>query len=262
MTCRYEHFLTDWYARQCAALQIDGTVDERSISFRKIWEWAAIIQALEERDMLEPDRSGMGFAVGQEPLASIFASRGVGVLASDMPGGDTYWSNTGQHAASLDALYLPGHLSRADFDRLVSFQPVDMNDISALQSESADFIWSSCAIEHVGSLELAKRFVLDSTRLLKPGGVAVHTTEYNCTSNTETIEVGDNVIFRRQDIEALEERLRAICCGMERPDFDPGVHSFDLLYDEEPYFTTGKKHIKLKIGNFVSTSFLLIVRKG
>jgi hypothetical protein len=257
--CRYEHFLSDWYARHCRVLGFDPAVDERPASYRKIWEWAAILQTLEERGMLQHGKRAIGFAVGQEPLPSIFAGHGVSVLASDMPHGE-YWEGTGQHANT--ALFVPEHVSREEFDRLVEFQAVDMTDITSLADGEADFIWSSCAIEHVGSLDLASRFVLDSMRLLKRGGIAVHTTEINCSSNEQTIEAGDNVLFRRRDIEALGDRLRDIRCGMARPDFEMGTHAHDLDYDEEPYFTSGRTHIKLKIGPFVSTSFLIIAHKA
>lgn len=259
--CRYEHFLTEWYARQCAVLGIDPAVDERPASYRKIWEWAAILEALESRGFIQAGKTGFGFAVGQEPLPSVLAARGVKVIASDLPEGGQ-WVETGEHTASLDPLFHPAHLSRAEFDRLVSFQPVNMNEIGHLPDACADFIWSSCAIEHVGSLDKAKRFVLDSMRLLKPGGIAVHTTEINCSSNEATIEDGNNVLFRRSDIEQLGDALRNIRCGMTRPDFEMGVHPFDLDYDVPPYFNSGRKHIKLEIGGFVSTSFLIVAHKG
>ena len=51
---------------------------------RKVWEYCFIAQALRERDMLSPERSGLGFAVGQEPLTSLFASYGCKILATDL----------------------------------------------------------------------------------------------------------------------------------------------------------------------------------
>ena len=73
--------------------------------------------------------------------------------------------------------------------------------------------------------------------------------------------MGDNVLFRRRDIEELGYRLREQRCWMDTPDFQLGTHDFDVDYDEEPYFTTDRRHIKLKIGPFISTSFLLVLRK-
>lgn len=62
--CRYEHFLSEWYARQCEVLGFDTVFCEKGpASYRKIWEWAAILQALSERGLLAPDKRGLGFAV-------------------------------------------------------------------------------------------------------------------------------------------------------------------------------------------------------
>ena len=38
-------------------------------------------------------------------------------------------------------------------------------------------------------------FIEGAMNLLKPGGIAVHTTEYNVSSNEETIMEGNDVIF-------------------------------------------------------------------
>ena len=46
-------------------------------------------------------------------------------------------------------------------------------------------------------------FVINSMRVLKPGGVAVHTTEFNLSSNDDTIEARDLCVYRRRDIELL-----------------------------------------------------------
>ena len=259
--CRYEHFTSDWYLTQSKALLFNQAVDDPTLSHRKNWEWAAITQALEDADMLRPDRKGLGFAVGTELLPSIFASRGAKILATDRaePG---HWAETGQHGTGLDPLFQPSVLSRRDFRARVQFQHVDMNEIQDLPSDAFDFLWSSCAIEHVGSLELAMNFVKNAMRLLRRGGIAVHTTEFNCSSTTDTVEEGDNVIFRRRDIERLAAELRLMRCGMQEPDFECGVHPFDLDYDEPPFFSSERMHIKLLIDGFVATSFLMVIHKG
>jgi hypothetical protein len=43
-------------------------------SHRKLWEWCYIAQVLWERGLLQPGRPGLGFGVGHEPLAALFAS--------------------------------------------------------------------------------------------------------------------------------------------------------------------------------------------
>ncbi len=99
-------------------------------------------------------------------------------------------------------------------------------------------------------------------KYLRPGGVAVHTTEFNLTSNDKTIDSGGFVIYRKCDIEALDRHLRSNRCGLEPVDFYGGSHQFDLDYDTEPYFKNGKPHVKLQLGSFVSTSILLVIHKG
>lgn len=263
--CRYEHFLTDWYAKWCQIMGFDPAVRiEVDASYRKIWEFAFICQGLFERDMLAPGRKGIGFAVGTEPLSSLFANRGCEIVATDLPssGHDTRWTATGQHATDADALFYANHVQAEDFKRLVGFRPVNMNHLECLPDNEFDFAWSSCAIEHVGSIDLGAAFVKNSMRILKPGGIAIHTTEFNCSSNEDTIFEGENVIFRRRDLEKLGDELRLQRCRTEVLDFDVGGHQFDMDYDEEPYFSTKSRHIKLMIGGHVATSFGIIVKKA
>lgn len=213
--------------------------------------------------MLVEGKKGLGFAVGTEPLAAAFASRGVSVVATDLHSGASTedWAETGQHAASLESLIHPHILDEERFRQLVSFQPADMNHLEEFEDESFDFVWSSCALEHIGNLDAGLSFVVNATRLLKPGGMAAHTTEYNVSSNRDTITEGD-CIYRRQDIERLDYSLRPVRCGLEPVDFNAGVHSYDLDYDTPPYFGEGPRHIKLLLGGYVSTSMLLVVRKA
>jgi hypothetical protein len=91
-----------------------------------------------------------------------------------------------------------------------------------------DFIWSSCALEHLGSLQAGLDFILRSCAMLTAGGIAVHTTEFNVGSDTDTIEEGDSVIYRRRDILGLCERLRRAGFDLARPDFDVGNHRVDV----------------------------------
>ena len=124
-----------------------------------------------------------------------------------------------------------------------------------------DFLWTSCAFEHLGSLRAGLDFVVDAMRLLRPGGIAVHTTEFNLTSNWRTKRWGRDVIYRRRDIETLARRLRQSECLLEPVDFASGSHPFDFDYDTKPFMSAGKPHVKLKIGRFVATSILLVIRK-
>jgi SAM-dependent methyltransferase len=260
--CRYEDFLSSWYRGWAVRL---GFSSEHI--HRKVWEWCAIAQALDERDMLRVGRVGCGFAVGKEPLPSLFASTGTKITATDAfpgdgsPGG---WADTNQYASALDDIYMPKIVSENLFRENVEFRHADMRDPTTFPDRQYDFLWSSCAFEHLGSLEAGHRFVLDAAnRLLKPRGLALHTTEFNVSSEDETVITGGSVIYRRKDIDALAASLRRIRCGMAPVDYDLGnTTPEDLNYDYPPYGTHGCLTIKFLLDDFVATSVLLIIRKG
>jgi SAM-dependent methyltransferase len=262
--CRYDHFESEWYSRAREALRLPPFGPNWQYGWRKAWEWAAIYETLAARGMLVEGKSGIGFAVGTEMLPSVFASRGVSILASDLElsQSNEAWTETDQHAGSIEALFKPDYVDRSSFDRLVKFQPVDMNDLSALPSAAFDFAWSSCAFEHIGNVDDGLNFVVNAMRLLKPGGVAVHTTEFDVSSNDVSCSIPHASVYRRQDIERLDYMLRPIQCGLEYIDYNPGHHANDLNYDRPPFMTGAHPHIKLEFLGHVVTSILLIVRKA
>lgn len=278
MICRQQDFTSEWYQRWTQKiadaapdlpedqLAVWGTVWQGMRGkwlHRKLWEWCAVAQALEERDMLRAGRTGIGFAVGQEPLPSLFAARGVHLVASDFHGEGSReaWATTGQLGDSLKAIHWPKVLPAAEFGERATYQNIDMRNLSAVPRAAYDFSWSSCSFEHLGSLDAGLQFLVDSLECLRPGGIAVHTTEFNVSSNDATKETGDDVIYRRKDIEAFDARLRGMGYGIEALNFDAGHDQHDLAYDFPPWYTHGRQHLKLQIHGFVSTSILLIIRK-
>jgi len=243
----------------CKALREDFSY------YRKLWEWAFVCQALYERDCLQPGRRGLGFAVGREALPSLFASFGCEIVGSDLPEDDprkSEWDRTRQWAEDLAALNRLGICPQEAFEARVAFHPCDMNHIPE-QLRDFDFTWSSCAFEHCGSLELGKQFILNQVDCLKPGGVAVHTTEFNLTSNTRTLEEGQTVIFRRDDMEDLVRRLRSLGHEVEPLCLDLGRHRLDRYVDEPPYDGPEDKwnHLRLHFSRWAVSSVGLIIRK-
>lgn len=266
VVCRAEHFFEPWYGKWAERLGVDdqnAQIEQRNLH-RKSWEWAAITQALFERGKLKPGMRGLCFAVGKEKLPSLFASMGCDITATDIGRDDiaANWRNTGQYAGAAKALFYEEYLSEKEFNARVTYQHADMRDLdpAGIEQETYDFIWSSCSFEHLGNLEAGLDFVLNANRFLKRGGIAVHTTEFNISSNTETIESGETVIYRETDLRELERRLSRRGAKLAALDLDSGAHEYDLAYDYAPYHGNGRMHIKLKIGDFICTSVLLIVQ--
>ena len=236
---------------------------------RKLWELAYICQALEERGMLEPGRRGLGFAVGAERLPSLFAARGCEVVATDLAPDDCRrvpWAQTGQWLGARDPLNQWGLCDPDAFSRRVSFRPVDMNDVPQ-DLAGFDFTWSTCSFEHCGSLERGLRFLERQMQCLRPGGVAVHTTEFNLSSNTDTWETSNCVVYRLRDIEGVARRLVDASHRVEPLDVDVGDHPLDQFVDQPPYSdihsvpAPSVKHLRLNLAGFASTSIGLIISR-
>ncbi len=227
---------------------------------RKLWEWCFITQALFERNLLAPGVSGLGFAVGTEPLTGFFCSLGASITATDLfseVAKKRGWDIANQNASSMESLNLRGLCPDELFNRNCTFQHVDMTKIPG-DLKGFDFIWSSCALEHLGSLQKGEEFILNAMNCLKPGGFAIHTTEYNFSSNSTTLTSGGTVLFRRQDIEKIIGKLLRAGHLIDI-DYASGDMPLDSYIDLPPY--THDPHIKLEFEKYVITSIALIIQK-
>ena len=97
-------------------------------------------------------------------------------------------------------------------------------------------------------------------KTLKMGGVACHTSELNLSSNAETIETGETVLYREDDIRRFVNRLRGRGHICELLPFNLGASFVDHLVDLPG--SGGDVHLKLKLGQFVTTSFGIVVTRG
>ena len=252
--CTARQFSEPAYRACSEALTIDpGTLH------RKNWEWVYIVQALKTAGMLRNGTRGLGFGTGQEPIVSLLASHGVDVVATDAPVEMSQaWTGSNQHAKQLLDLYKPAIVDREQFDAHVTFEVVDMRRIPA-HLRGFDFLWSSCALEHLGSLQAGIDFITGALDCLRPGGVAVHTTEFNVDSNDRTIEEKWLSVYRKKDVEALVASLEARGHEVWPVNYSPGDTELDEHVDHPPY---GLPHLKLRFGDFTITSLGLIVRRG
>ena len=232
---------------------------------RKQWEFIFIVRALLAAGVVGPGRRGLVFAAGREPLISYFASHGAHITATDMDPGlavTAGWASTNQHSKTLDDLYRPHLLSHEDFEQRVRFSVADMNKLNTSWYGKYDFVWSTCSLEHVGSIALGKLFALKSMNLLKPGGVAVHTTEFTLSSNDDTITEGSTVLWRRTDVEELVQDLKGFGFATSGVCFSSGRHPLDQHIDlpiHGKYNATN--HMKLQLENHIVTSVGWVARR-
>jgi SAM-dependent methyltransferase len=227
---------------------------------RKLWEYTWIAAAAEEAGMLAPGRRGLGFGIGREPLAAGFAARGVAVLATDAPSAISIrqgWHATGQFAQERLAAFHPGLIDREAFDRLVTFRAVDMTSVPR-DLRGFDFCWSSCALEHLGSLRAGLDFIEASLRTLRPGGLALHTTEFNLDDGGTTLETTGLSLYRRRELLPFLQKLADRGHDVWPVSLDPGDEPEDRYVDAPPFSPV---HLKVLIEGFRCTSIGLGIRR-
>jgi SAM-dependent methyltransferase len=257
-TCSAADMRHPQFLEFCAALHLPPAFH------RKLWEWAFVTYHLQRLGAVGSGKRGLVFGVGAETLPEYFASLGADIVATDAPpdiGVSAGWQSTNQFVGSADRLWRGSHIDRATFLSRVSYETCDMTNIPS-HLAGFDFCWSSCCFEHLGSLEAGADFVVNSVEnTLRPGGVAVHTTEFNLTSNDETLTDGPTVIYRKRDMEELINRLRQRGHDVSDLKIAPHTDPLDFHVDIPPN-APGAPHLKLRMSKYNVTSVGLAIRRG
>lgn len=235
------------YLEIAALLQLDLTLD------RKNWEYCFIVNAIQKYAAIGPGTRGLAFGCGMEFITSVMAATGSDILATDYVEQSHDWQ-----AKGLDDLYSPLHIDRETFDARVRFQHLDMNQIDESLT-GFDYLWSTGSLEHIGGYDNGLAFVENAMRCLKPGGIAVHTTEFTITSDSVGFDSPTLSFYCRRDIERLAERLLA-AGHMIVLNFERGNTVADTHVDLPPYHHG--RTLCAHFSNHVITSIGIIIQKG
>ena len=255
--CTQNQFNNDIYVDWCKKMANEPRYH------RKQWEFVYIAQVLKTHSMLASGKKGLGFGVGQEPLPALFASFGCNILATDVAVEEAVgkkWAKVGQHLGNVNQVPFQGICEEEIFFSLVEFRAQDMNAIEPdLQQGEFDFAWSACALEHLGSIKHGLDFIRNTLNCVKKGGLVVHTTEFNVSSNIFTIDNNPTtVLFRKRDLMGLIKQLRKEAYIIDI-NWHSGDQPLDKYVDMPPY--KEDPHLKLKLGRYVSTSIGIVVQK-
>lgn len=259
----YSDFDTSWYKRWAKELkQNKDNLDGFKIKSNKFWQNAVMAQVLYENDLLKDGIKGIGFGVGKERLPALFAKYGVKVTATDQDFNTQkakHWQKD-ELATGLHSLNRINICDNNTFKKNVSYLAVDMNKVSKGLHSSFNFVWSNCALGHLGSIETGIQFILNSAKCLVPGGVAVHTTEVNVIDNTNTVDNNpQTVIFRPRDINKLHKRLLQEGLELSSLKLNFGSTKDDKKISISPEF--GNDYSKLQVGGHIITQVVLVIKK-
>lgn len=130
----------------------------------KQWEYA---QLLETAARFAPKaRAMVGLGCGVEPTIPYLAAAADEVVATDLYGMPGAWKNAKTRPDEVwpEIKNLRVH-------------SMNMREID-LPAESADFVWSLCAVEHAGPPDTIVDVVRQAGKLLRPGGVFFLSTEF------------------------------------------------------------------------------------
>lgn len=234
--CTARDFQSNWF------LQTPPLHDSACSLHRKSWEIAFVRATV--------DRPGgslncIGFGVGNEPLAKHFAACGHCVLATDLQADD--WRHVHGDLTGMASAGLPT-------------RQVDMNWIDQTVTERGyDACWSLCSMDHLGSVWLIKRFVLNSLNVLRPGGIAAHTAEYSLCPDMP--RSGPTSYLNVDDIEDLQQLTTKLGHTMAPIDWHFGSHQADHVIDPIPY--ANPIHLKPGCeGNRWTTSVGIAAKRG
>ncbi len=246
-------FRQDWYRQRCRELNVP------TVFHRKYWEFAIIADVALQHglEMYAHPFRALGFGVGAEPIPAWLAGREATVVATDAPS-EGPWK--GQHAASIDALTHKGLCTDRQLEEFVTFRPVDMNAIPEdLLQGQFDLTWSCGSFEHIGSVEQCLTFFCTQMRALRPGGLAVHTTEFNPDSTRPTMDRKHLCLFREQELRDLEARLLAQGDRLWPLDLTEGGEVADRHVAKD---AADMPHLSLALGGgYTTTSILLVAQR-
>ena len=243
--------LSDWHDREWrqAFEDLGYSFDPKRVH-RKEWEFTQGLYGLRRLQRLSPGASALGLGCGHEPLIYFLATRLRKVVATDLYEGDFSEGEANPQVLSNPDYYAPFAYPRDHLDvKRMNAMDIDSPD------DSFDIVFSFSSIEHFGSRKAQGRSLAEIKRVLRPGGIAVITTEMIL-----------NKYGRHGDYFQREELLEDLIPGsglrlvgdsfdftMSRATFDGLVH-----LPEEKY---KRPHLILKRWRTYYTSCSLIMEK-
>jgi hypothetical protein len=227
----------------------------------KLWQFYAINHFINANfyNSSIKNKLGIGFGVGKEPMPAFFASRGAKICATDFfENKNTNWASTSQMSSNLQDLNDRGICDPDTFEKLVSLSSANMNYLENTDLPAADFIWSTCALGHIGGYQNGLNFIQNSLSLLKPGGIAVHTTELDIGAEKKVLESVDLNLYKQADLELTLAKIQQSGFTVPTHSFTLGIGGVEKFEDFPPY---SNWHLRLNVLGHTVLPVVLVIKK-
>lgn len=252
---RYADIQSAWFAYWA------GQTNASVRPHRKLWEFAAILQTIYESGLMVPGARALGFGVADEPLPSYLASLGIDVVATDLA-----------DETERDRMFNPMLVESDVFDQRVEISNLDLRRLDDPTLRGFDFCWSSGVLNNFHAMDEAADAVIGAMDTLRPGGLAVHTTDFAFADDMPFSPKG-GLAFPKRFFESLADQLNGRRHEVLPLSFGLGDHPLDGYVDLEPFEAGGSAawedlwreglhvpHLKVCVDGVEKVSFVFAVR--
>jgi SAM-dependent methyltransferase len=230
---------------------------------RKDWEWALGIIAMNRFKKINENSIAIGVGAGKEVIPFYLANKIRHVYATDLYAG-IRWQKT----ATIDFVTNPAKYAPFSYkDSALTVLQMDAANLE-FPRDHFDIAFSFSSIEHFGddNHSGALKSMKEIERVLKPGGIAVITTEYVLNSKEHKEFFNKSTIYSHllDKLDGLS-LVEPLDLRITTKTLDIIIDYFSQGFDWDTYSVAFKKnhpHIVLKIGNILFTSLMLVFSKS
>jgi SAM-dependent methyltransferase len=216
---------------------------------RKIWEFAKAVEALQHHGVWHENSMGLSVAGGKERFLYFAANEVKRIVSADIYGcGDFRFDEA-------DESFLQDPSSYAPFPyREDALDIARMNALSlGFPEDMFDFVVCFSSVEHFGGIGAVRRSIGEMTRVLRPGGVLVITTDCSLNGNTT------NEVFTPRQLESFFQTKELEIPEAVNYELSEATreHVLDMHVDD----LAQTPHLNLKVHGSVFTSVVLVAIK-
>ena len=217
---------------------------------RKAWEVGMVLHAFDRLGIITPTAEILGIGVAKEETISLLSPHVKRLFATDIYCSPNTWSDWHGTDLMIDASRF---LNQPYNRRRVVWQHVDGRSLP-YEDNSFDAIFSCSSFEHFGSEADIRQAIGEACRVLKPGGVAVISTEYKVSGLRDwfcNVQLFDAVRLQRVWLDGIGWRLAD---ELDLTLDDTAYIDYERSIHDDAYKLIAHPHIKLDNGEFKWTS--------